>query len=105
MTHYIMIITTVATKQEAQKIAQILLTEKLAACVQIIGPIESAYCWDGENINDTEWLCQIKSKMSLFEQISECIKSNHSYKIPEIIALPIIAGSREYFDWLDKETQ
>ena len=104
MMEYIMVITTTATEQEAQKIARVLLENKLAACVQIIGKMESAYRWEGEVAKDSEWLCQIKSKASLFEQIATCIKSNHKYKTPEIIAIPIITGSAEYLSWLEKET-
>jgi len=104
MKSYIQISTTTETKEQAQKIAQYLVEQKLAACVQINGPIESIYHWKGKVETSYEWLCLIKTQESLFDKIEATIKKLHSYETPEIIAIPIVKGSKEYLNWLDKET-
>ncbi|MFH1968200.1 MAG: divalent-cation tolerance protein CutA [bacterium] len=97
---YIQIFTTTENKKEAEKIADVLVKEGLATCVQIMGPIESTYIWKGKTKKSKEWLCLIKTKTSRYGKVEEAIKSIHSYKVPEIIATPIIAGSVEYLKWL-----
>lgn len=103
MKSYIQVSTTTETKEDAQKIAQYLVEQKLAACVQITGPIESTYRWKGKMETASEWLCLIKTRDNLFEKVEDAIKKLHPYETPEIIALPIIRGSREYLNWLDNE--
>jgi len=105
MKSYIQISTTTETKEEAQKIARYLVEQKLAACVQITGPIESTYRWKGKVETASEWLCLIKTRESFFKKVETTIKKLHSYETPEIIAVPIIKGSREYLKWLDDETE
>lgn len=75
----------------------------LAACVQIIGPIKSAYWWKGNIETTEEWLLLIKSEKRLYKEIEKVIKKFHSYEIPEIVAVPIVEGSSEYFNWLKRE--
>ena len=101
MKSYIQISTTTETKEEAQKIAQYLVKQKLAACVQITGPIESTYRWKGKVETAREYLCLIKTREVLFSKVEAAIKKLHSYETPEIIAMPIVKGSKEYFKWLD----
>jgi periplasmic divalent cation tolerance protein len=105
MKSYIQISTTTETKEQAQKIAQYLVETKLAACVQIIGPIESIYHWKGKVETAREWRCLIKTREDLFEAFSAAIKKMHSYEIPEIIAIPIVKGSKEYLNWIETETK
>jgi periplasmic divalent cation tolerance protein len=105
MKPYIQISTTTETKEEAQKIARYLVEQKLAACVQINGTIESTYRWKGKVETAAEWLCLIKTRDSLFKKVETAIKKLHSYETPEIIAVPIIKGSKEYLNWLNKETE
>ena len=104
MKTYIQISTTTETKGQAQKIAQHLVDQKLAACVQISGPIESTYRWKGKVETAGEWLCLIKTRESLFSSVEAAIKKLHPYETPEIIAVPIIKGSAEYLKWLDDES-
>lgn len=104
MTSYIQISTTTETKEEAQKIAKYLVEQKLAACVQITGPIESTYRWKGKVETANEWLCMIKIREKLFGKVEAAIKKLHSYETPEIIAVPIATGSKEYLNWMDEET-
>jgi len=101
MKSYIQVTTTTETKEQAQKIAQYLVETKLAACVQITGPITSIYRWKGKVENTQEWLCLIKTREELFNKVETAIKKLHSYEIPEIIAVSIFKGSKEYLVWLD----
>jgi periplasmic divalent cation tolerance protein len=101
MKSYIQVFTTTETKEEAEKIAQYLVEQKLAACVQITGPIASTYRWKGKVENAQEWLCVIKTREDLYDKVEKSIKKLHSYETPEIIAVPILKGSSEYLSWLD----
>ena len=103
MEDYIQVYTTTEKKEDAKKIANILVNKKLAGCIQIIGPILSTYWWKNNVETEEEWLCLIKSKKSLFEKLEKAIKEVHPYETPEIIALPIITGSKDYLKWLEKE--
>ena len=103
MKSYIQITTTTETKEQAQTIAQQLVEAKLAACVQITGPITSIYRWKGKVENTQEWLCLIKTRDDLYNKVEAAIKSKHPYETPEIIAVPIVKGSKEYLNWLDDE--
>jgi periplasmic divalent cation tolerance protein len=105
MKTYIQISTTTETKEQAQKIALYLVEQRLAACVQISGPIESTYRWKDKVETAKEYLCLIKTRTTLFEKVEVAIKKLHPYETPEIIAVPIIKGSREYLNWLDDETE
>lgn len=98
---FIQVMTTTETKEQAQSIARHLVEEKLAACVQITGAIESSYRWRGKVEITQEWLCLIKTREDLFLQVESAIKKLHSYDTPEIIAVPIVKGSKEYLSWLD----
>lgn len=98
---YIQISTTTAKASDAKSIADHLVKNKLAACVQIIGPIESIYRWKGKIERSKEWLCLIKAKAGSFEKIERAIKKLHPYEVPEIVAAPIVHGSAEYLKWLN----
>ncbi|KQC09707.1 MAG: hypothetical protein APR62_13725 [Smithella sp. SDB] len=105
MKTYIQISTTTETKEEAQTIARYLVEQKLAACVQVTGPIESIYRWKGKIETATEWLCLIKTRESLFKKVETAIKKLHPYETPEITAIPIVKSSKEYLSWLGEETR
>lgn len=103
MESYIQVVTTTGKKKDAEKIAMILIERKLAACVQIIGPITSTYWWKGNIEKAEEWQCAIKSRKDLYRDIEKAIKSVHPYEVPEIVAIPIVAGNGDYLDWLRGE--
>ncbi|MEN6375904.1 MAG: divalent-cation tolerance protein CutA [Smithella sp.] len=105
MSSCIQVTTTTATKEEAQKIARHLVEQKVAACVQIAGPITSTYRWKGKVETAEEWLCLIKTRENLYQELEKVIISLHSYETPEIVAVPIVQGSREYLSWLENETE
>jgi periplasmic divalent cation tolerance protein len=94
---------TVAGRAEARRIARVLVDERLAACVQITGPIESRYHWQGRTETAQERLCLAKTSRRLYPQLEARIRELHSYQVPEIVALPIAAGSRDYLGWLAQE--
>ena len=98
--NYIIVMVTTASKQEAEKIAQHLLEEKLIACANIIGPVSSLFRWSGNMERAEEYLVLMKSRKSLFEKVADAVKTLHSYEVPEILALPVIEGSKDYLDWL-----
>lgn len=104
MPQYGIALVTVGSQKEALKIAQTLVKEKLAACVNVVFPIRSYYTWKGKVHKDKESLLIIKTKSLLFERLKKKILSLHSYEVPEIIFLPIQKGSKSYLDWIDKET-
>ena len=103
MKEYIQILTTTEKREDAQKIAQILVQKRLAGCVQVIGSISSTYWWKNRIETAEEWLCLIKSEKGLYEELEKTIKEIHPYETPEITAVPIVAGSKEYLGWLDQE--
>ena len=105
MKSYIQITTTTETQEQAQTIAQHLVETKLAACVQIVGPITSIYRWKGKVENAREWLCLIKTQDDLYNKVEAAIKSRHLYETPEIIAVPIVKGNKEYLNWIDDELE
>ena len=103
MDDYIQISTTVEHKKDAEAIARALLDKRLAACVQIMGPITSHYWWNDTIDQADEYLCLIKSRRDLYPQAEAAIKKNHPYEVPEIIATPIVAGGSDYMAWLAAE--
>ncbi|MDD5729718.1 MAG: divalent-cation tolerance protein CutA [Candidatus Omnitrophica bacterium] len=99
------ILVTVSSKKEADRIALALIKEKLAACVNISDRIESVYWWEGKVVKSRELLLVIKTRKALVKRLIKKIKSLHSYTVPEIIALPVISGNKEYLGWINDATR
>jgi periplasmic divalent cation tolerance protein len=97
--------TTTDSKETAQNLARAIVEARLAACVQVLGPISSIYWWNDELEEATEWVCTMKTSAERFPDLERFIKENHSYDTPEIIATPITSGSADYLAWVDKETR
>jgi periplasmic divalent cation tolerance protein len=93
-------ITTTESRATARRIARALVDGRLAACVQIVGPIESTYRWQGRIETSREWLCLIKTTRARLGEVFATVETLHPYDTPEIVALSIDAGSRRYLDWL-----
>ena len=89
-----------ASDEEAHRIAQALVKDALAACVNRIAGVRSTYTWKGELCDECEVLLIIKSRRELVDRIIRQIKDMHSYDVPEVIVLPIIAGSEDYLNWM-----
>lgn len=105
MTDFIVILVTTGSEAEAETIAKALVEEQLAACVNIANPIRSIYRWEGSVADDREWLLLIKARAAHFPRIETRVKALHSYQVPEVIALPIIAGAGGYLRWLEHATE
>jgi periplasmic divalent cation tolerance protein len=106
MTDKIVVLVTCGSKKEARKIAKALVDRRLAACVQEIGvPMRSTYRWKGRVESANEVLLLIKTSWKRFSAVSTLVKELHSYDVPEIIALNIAEGSREYLDWITSSVQ
>ncbi|MFA5164358.1 MAG: divalent-cation tolerance protein CutA [Candidatus Omnitrophota bacterium] len=97
---YIAVFITAGSEVEAVKIAKCLVVNKLAACVNIIRNIRSVYSWKGKLEDSTECLLVAKTTEGLFGKLERSVKRMHSYECPEIIAIPLKAGNREYLDWI-----
>ena len=97
---YIQVVTTISGKRWAEKIAKSLINKRLAACVQIAGPIKSIYRWKGKIETAKEWVCVIKTRKNLYEKVEAAIKKIHPYEVPEIIAVPIAAANKDYLKWI-----
>jgi periplasmic divalent cation tolerance protein len=104
MNRYLQVFTTIDDAQAAERIARALVEARLAACVQIAGPIASVYRWKGKVEQAREWLCIIKSREALYRKIEAEIKRLHPYDVPEIIAIPICKASGDYICWLEQAT-
>ena len=96
--------TATATREEAVVIAQALVDARLAACVQILGPIESRYRWEGTVEVAAEWLCLAKTTAERYREVEAAIRERHTYDEPEIVAVAVVAGSPSYLDWVARET-
>jgi periplasmic divalent cation tolerance protein len=104
MTDKIVVLSTCGSAEEGEKIARTLLEKKLAACVNIVSGARSIYRWKGKVEEATEWLLIIKSRRPLFDALRAALEAAHSYEVPEVLALHVLAGSHGYLDWLDRET-
>jgi periplasmic divalent cation tolerance protein len=96
----IVVLMTAPNADEAARIGEMLVERKLAACVQILPPMTSIYVWKGEVQRENEILLIAKSTRTKFDELEEAVRAIHSYETPEIIALPIVAGSQPYLSWL-----
>jgi periplasmic divalent cation tolerance protein len=99
---YIVVFTTCANKEEAQKISRALVEKRLAACVNILPQVESLFWWEGKVDSAQEFLLVIKSRAERFGKICALVKSLHSYEVPEIISLPVSEGHQPYLQWIDE---
>ncbi|MCX5781185.1 MAG: divalent-cation tolerance protein CutA [Elusimicrobia bacterium] len=101
----IVIFITCANLKEAEKISKQLLEKKLTACANLVRGVSSRYWWKGKIQKSNEIMLIMKSRKRLFKKIISEVKKNHSYEVPEIIALPIIAGNPEYLEWIKESTK
>lgn len=103
MVEYIQVITVTGSKEEADKISQVVVEKRLAGCAQVFGPITTTYWWKGKIEKAEEWLCLMKSRTDLYEGLESTIHQVHSYEIPEILAMTVTKGSKSYLNWLESE--
>jgi periplasmic divalent cation tolerance protein len=103
MTGVLQIVTTTSSREEAERIARELVAQRLAACVQVGGPISSTYRWQGQLETAQEWTCAIKTLDSHYQQVEATIRELHSYEVPEILAFRVAEVSAAYLSWLSSE--
>ncbi len=102
---HVIVASTTDSENAARTLAAGVIEAKLGACAQIVGPITSVYRWEGEVQTEREWRVEIKTATDRVAALTEHIKANHGYDVPEIIATPITGGSAEYLSWLVDETR
>jgi periplasmic divalent cation tolerance protein len=95
---------TAESREQAGALAGALLERRLAACVQVVGPVESRYWWEGRLETSTEWLCVVKTTVERYDELEAAVRRTHTYDVPEILAVPVVRGSQAYLRWVDEET-
>jgi periplasmic divalent cation tolerance protein len=100
----LVVLITVASREEAERIARRLVEDRLAACVNIVPQVRSLFIWQGKFSQEDELLLVAKSRRARFQELTTAVKELHSYSVPEIIALPILAGSADYLGWVAEST-
>jgi periplasmic divalent cation tolerance protein len=101
----IVVLITVPSLEQAEAIGSALVDLKLAACANIISDVQSIFFWAGKQSAEQEFLILLKTRRTLFDPICEEVQKRHPYTVPEIIALPIVAGSKSYLQWVKDNTQ
>ncbi|MBI2854240.1 MAG: divalent-cation tolerance protein CutA [Chloroflexi bacterium] len=102
-TDAIIVLITASSDQEADGIARLLVEKRVAACVNAVSGVRSLYWWQGSMDSARETLLIAKTRTRLMAEVIKLVKQVHSYSVPEIVALPIIGGNKEYLDWLSSE--
>jgi periplasmic divalent cation tolerance protein len=102
---YLLVQTTTDTRAEAMELSRAAVTARLAACAQVSGPVASIYWWDEVLERTEEWVIQFKLPADRYEELSAFISERHSYDEPEIVAVPVVAGSAAYLNWVRDETR
>lgn len=103
MTNARVVLTTVGDRDAAQKLANQLVERRLAACVNIVGPITSVYRWRGQIQNEAEFLLLIKTTAECAERLRAALKALHPYELPECVELAVTGGSEQYLAWVAAE--
>lgn len=104
MTEYVEVHTTIDSQEGAQKMANAIVSRRLAACVQVSGPIISTYWWQGKMEQAQEWVCTAKTRGEFYSQLEQAIREVHPYDVPEILAVKVVAGNPDYLTWVSQET-
>ena len=105
MSELIQIVTSASEVTAAERIATSLVEQRLAACAQVSGPIESRYWWNNQIETAQEWLCTAKTLRRLYAQVEQVIREHHPYDEPEILATPVVAASEGYAKWIEREVR
>lgn len=101
----VIVFITTASEDEASAIGRAVVSQRLAACTNILALKKSIFEWEGKICEESEFLMIVKSRLDLFEELSVVVKGLHSYKVPEIVAVPMITGSPEYLNWVMQNTR
>ena len=104
-TELVVLFITTDSPEEAHKIAEVLIKQRKAACVNIVPGVSSLFWWQDKIESASENLLIVKTKASLLNEIIRLVIENHSYEVPEVVALPIVGGNQDYLEWIDKEVK
>lgn len=103
--NHVVVITTTDSEAAAATLARAVVEARLAACVQISGPIRSVYRWQGEIADEPEHQLWIKTAYDRVDELTEFVRAHHTYDVPEVLALPVLGGNPDYLTWLTTETR
>jgi periplasmic divalent cation tolerance protein len=104
-TSSLVVLITVGNRDEGRRIADALVSQRKAACVNIVPEVNSVFQWEGKIEDESESLLIVKTRTDLFPELKALVQGIHSYEVPEIIALPIVAGNEDYLRWIEQETE
>lgn len=102
---FILVSTTAPSRELAQRVAERLVADRLAACVHVAGPMGSVYRWQDRVEHAEEWACHAKTTRAAFDAVAAAIRAEHPYECPEIVATPLVTGSPQYLAWLDAQVK
>ncbi len=102
---YVVVFATVESEEQGKRIAEVLLEKKIIACANIVKGVDSHYWWKGRVEHSAELILVMKSRAELLEEIVKVVKENHSYEVPEVVALPIVGGNPDYLRWIDETVE
>jgi len=105
MPDFVQVTTTTGGRHDAEQIAAELVSHRLAACVQVTGPIASTFRWQGKVEKAEEWMCTAKTSRQQLDAIQKLLDEIHPYEVPELIATPIADGSAAYLKWLGEQLE
>ncbi len=105
MTDFVQVVTTVSTRQDADRLARLAVEARLAACAQVLGPVSSTYHWQGKVESAEEFMVVLKSSAGLQERLRAALAAQHPYDVPEILSFAVMAGNRAYLDWMAAELE
>ena len=103
--NHVVVITTTDSEDAAGTLARAVVEARLAACVQVSGPIRSVYRWEGEVRDDREWQLWAKTAYDRVDELTEFVKAHHTYDVPEVLALPVLGGNTDYLAWITEQTR
>ena len=102
---FLQVVTTIDSEEEAHRLARVIVGTRVAACAQVLSPINSTYWWQGRVEVADEWMIVIKTTVARLDELVAHIKANHGYETPEITATPITGGNVDYLEWISAETR
>lgn len=105
MTDHVRVETTTDSADDARRLAESVVTARLVACAQVVGPIQSTYWWEGTAATDEEWLLVLKTAADWLDALIAHLRHEHSYEVPEIVAVPVSGGNPDYLRWVTEETR
>ena len=101
----VVVASTTDSAEEAKRLARLLVEQRVAACVQVVGPVRSAFRWEGTVSVESEWQLVAKTAGDRVEDLTALLVAEHSYDVPEVVATPVVGGSAAYLAWVVDETR